>query len=136
MDPHASTRLVVSPYSSFLALPFDPGAAARNLAAMEKMGCLGSRGFYESCDFNPAQKPKDSNYEIVRCRMAHHQAMILMALSNLLSHGSMQKWFHREARVKATELFLHERAALTVPITESLARAPETVAAPDPNGAR
>ena len=44
MDPHASTRLVVSPYSSFLALPFDPDAAAHNLAVDGKDGMPGLEG--------------------------------------------------------------------------------------------
>jgi hypothetical protein len=46
--------------------------------------------------------------------MAHHQGMSLVALSSFLNEFSMQKWFHREPRVKAAELFLQERVALSV----------------------
>ena len=82
---------------------------------MSKMGCLGSRGFYESCDFTPAQKPAHGDFEIVRCWMAHHQGMSLVALSNFLNGNSNQKWFHREPRVLAMELLLHERVARSLP---------------------
>ena len=98
MDPHASDRLVVSPSSTFLALPVEPEAAIRNLDIMRKLGWLGSRGFYESCDFNPAQKAGGGDIEITKCWMAHHQAMSLVARSNFLNQNSNQKWFHRETR--------------------------------------
>ncbi|MGO8792220.1 MAG: glucoamylase family protein [Terriglobia bacterium] len=113
MDPHAPKNLVVSPYSSFLALLVEPDAATRNLEIMTKMGCLGSRGFYDSCDFTPAQKTESGDYEIIRCWMAHHQGMSLVALCNFLNQSSIQKWFHREPKVMATEMVLHERVALS-----------------------
>ncbi len=73
---------------------------------MSKMGCLGSLGFYEACDFTPSQGPENGKYEIIRCWMAHHQGMSLMALGNFLQQSSIQKWFHREPRVMAAELLL------------------------------
>ena len=118
LDPHPAENHVVSPYSSFLALLVDPGGAARNLEVMRKMGCLGSRGFYESCDFTPARATEKGEYEIIRCWMAHHQGMSLLALSNFLNQRSIQKWFHSEPKVKAVELFLHERVALNVPVRD------------------
>ncbi|HXW15457.1 MAG TPA: glucoamylase family protein, partial [Terriglobia bacterium] len=114
LDPQASDRLVVSPYSTFLALPVDPEAAIRNLEVLTKMGCLGSRGFYESCDFTPARKSAHGNFEIIRCWMAHHQGMSLVALSNFLNQNSNQQWFNREPRVMAAELLLHERVPLSI----------------------
>jgi hypothetical protein len=125
LDPHASDKLVISPYSNFLALLVEPDAAIRNLMLMRKMSCLGSRGFYESCDFSPAQKPAQGNFEIIRCWMAHHQGMSLVALSNFLNEFSIQKWFHREPRVKAAELFLHERVALGVRVETASPRPAE-----------
>lgn len=125
MDPHAPQNLVITPYSSFLALPFEPDAASQNLEALSKMGCLSSRGFYESCDFTPAQKPETGDYEIVRCWMAHHQGMALVALSNYLDRFSNQKWFHREPRVMSAELLLHERVVLSTPIIADLSASAE-----------
>jgi hypothetical protein len=125
LDPQASDRLVVSPYSTFLALQVDPGAAIRNLEVMRKMGCLGSRGFYESCDFTPAQKSPHGNFEIIRCWMAHHQGMSLVALSNFLNQNSNQKWFNREPRVMAAELLLHEKVPLSITVKVNSNRSSE-----------
>jgi hypothetical protein len=41
--------------------------------------------------------------------MVHHQGMSLLALANFLSKNVIQKWFHAERRVLATELLLHEK---------------------------
>ena len=49
-----SQPAVISPYSSFLALPFLPHAAAENLKKLSKLGCTGKYGFYEAIDFTPA----------------------------------------------------------------------------------
>jgi cyclic beta-1,2-glucan synthetase len=122
LDPHAPENLLVCPYASFLALLVDGEAPYRNLEVMTKMGCLGSLGFYESCDFTPLQKPKNGNFEIIRCWMAHHQGMSLVALSNFLNKSSIQKWFHREPRVMAAELFLHEKVALSMPVKSDSSR--------------
>ena len=114
LDPHAPDNLVVSPYASFLALPIQADAVVRNLESMKKMGCLGRRGFYESCEFSPRTRSGSKEFEVVRCWMAHHQGMSLVALSNFLNGCSIQKWFHCEPKVMAAELFLHERVPLDV----------------------
>lgn len=41
--------------------------------------------------------------------MAHHQGMILLSIANFLRDGVVQKWFHGDRRVQATELLLHEK---------------------------
>jgi hypothetical protein len=41
--------------------------------------------------------------------MAHHQGMTLLALANFLRDNIVQRWFHKEGRVQATELLLHEK---------------------------
>ena len=125
LDPQASDRLVISPYSTFLALPVEPEAAIRNLEALTRIGCLGSRGFYESCDFAPAQKSAHGNFEIIRCWMAHHQGMSLVALSNFLNQNSNQKWFGREPRVMAAELLLQEKVPLSVTLKSNSRRSSE-----------
>ena len=101
---------IISPYSSFLALSVDPEAALRNLRRMEDMGWFGSYGFYESADYTSAhRKLWQPRYQLVRCWMAHHQGMSLLAIANLLQNNVVQKWFHNERRVQATELLLHEK---------------------------
>ena len=49
-----TNALVISPYSTFLALNVDPEAALRNLRRMADMGWFGSYGFYEAADFTSA----------------------------------------------------------------------------------
>jgi hypothetical protein len=114
--PHLALRtsetnaLVISPYSTFLALNTDPVESVRNLHRMASMGWLGSHGFYEAADFSSAERKFwKSRPQLVRCWMAHHQGMSLLALANFLSDNVVQKWFHAERRVQATELLLHEK---------------------------
>jgi hypothetical protein len=102
--------LVISPYSTFLALHEDPTSALRNLHQMAHDGWIGPYGFYESADFtssgNRSWRP---HHELVRCWMAHHQGMSLLSAANFLLDGVIQRWFHSDPRVQATELLLHEK---------------------------
>ena len=49
------TELVVSPYSSFLALLLAPRSALRNLRRLRDMGLEGRYGLYEAVDYTPAR---------------------------------------------------------------------------------
>jgi hypothetical protein len=103
-------RLVISPYSTFLALDVDPPGALRNMHRMAEMGWCGDYGFYESADFNGAgSRFWRSRYQLVRCWMVHHQGMSLLSLANFLNDNIVQRWFHAERRVLATDLLLHEK---------------------------
>src|SRR5882762_1016341 len=114
--PHLALRkreidaLVISPYSTFLALNTDPAGAVANLRRMADMGWFGSYGFYEAADFTSARRRFwQDRYQLVRCWMVHHQGMSLLALANFLHDNVVQEWFHAERRVQATELLLHEK---------------------------
>ncbi|HLK70069.1 MAG TPA: glucoamylase family protein [Bryobacteraceae bacterium] len=106
-DVGHSNRLVISPYSSFLAVGIDPTRAVENLAQMREFGWMGRYGFYESIDYS------QSGGEVMRMWMAHHQGMSLLAIANLLCEGCLQKHFHAEPQVLATELLLNERLPAT-----------------------
>jgi hypothetical protein len=99
----ARERLVISPYSTLLALMVDPAAAVRNLRHMEGFGWLARYGFYEAAEYGTL------GAELVRSWMAHHQGMALLALCNLLFDEPLVRYFHAEPQVMATELLLHER---------------------------
>jgi hypothetical protein len=114
--PHLALRkaevkaLVISPYSTFLALGADPSGALSNLRKMDSMEWFGAYGFYEAADFTSVRRRLwQDRYQLVRCWMAHHQGMSLLALANFLNDNVVQKWFHAEPRVQATELLLHEK---------------------------
>jgi hypothetical protein len=105
-----SNPLVISPYSTFLALSVDQRESLLNLRRMVGLGWFGSRGFYESADFTASgERVRSSHCQIVRCWMAHHQGMSLLATANLLCHNVVQRWFHADRRVQATELLLQEK---------------------------
>jgi cyclic beta-1,2-glucan synthetase len=125
LDPHSSENLVVSPYSSFLSLHADPKAVVRNLEDLSGKGCQSDRGFYDSCHYVAGHGSGSRNAEIVRCWMAHHQGMSLVAACNFLHQSCIQRYFHREPRVKAAELLLHEKVPLSVPVSAESARASE-----------
>ncbi len=107
---------VVAPYATFLSLAIDPLKSVRNLQRMQQMNWVGRFGFYESADFAPSRVTQGKNYELVRCWMAHHQGMSLLAVCNLLGDGVIQNLFHAEPAVAATELLLHEKLPPTVPV--------------------
>ena len=101
--------LVISPYSSFLALQVHEVSAAKNLSQMEEMGWLGAYGFFEACDYTPSRVRPGNQFEIVRCWMAHHQGMSLVSAANILCDASTQHRFHNEPMVSATERLLQEK---------------------------
>jgi cyclic beta-1,2-glucan synthetase len=103
---------VVSPYSTFLALPIDSIAALKNLRKLQHKKAIGTYGFYESVDFNPARvRSRFRRFEVVHCWMAHHQGMSLLSIANFLHQDVVQRWFHSHPRVQATELLLQEKPA-------------------------
>ncbi|MGE0756042.1 MAG: glucoamylase family protein [Pirellulaceae bacterium] len=106
--------VVVSPYSTFMALQFDAAASWHNLALLRREGALGPWGFYDALDYTQQRVPSGQRSALVRCYMAHHHGMSLLALSNFLGHGVMQQRFHRHPLVRAAELLLQERVPATV----------------------
>jgi hypothetical protein len=101
--------LVISPYSTFLSLSVDATESIRNLREMARQEWIGPYGFYESVDFNPSKHTWRHRSEIVHCWMAHHEGMSFLAIANFLHDDVVQRWFHSDPRVQATELLLHEK---------------------------
>jgi cyclic beta-1,2-glucan synthetase len=108
--------LVISPYSTALALATSPRAALENLRRMSHEGWFGPYGFYESADFTASRDRKwRHGFELIRCWMAHHQGMTLLSIANFLNDGIVQEWFHAHPRVLATEILLHEKPVNFLP---------------------
>jgi cyclic beta-1,2-glucan synthetase len=110
-----SEDLVVAPYATVLASLVAPRRALANLRRLIREGALGRHGFYESIDYTPERLPKTEKRAVIHAFMAHHQGMILVALDNLLNRDVMQRRFHAEPLVQATELLLQERVPRGVP---------------------
>jgi cyclic beta-1,2-glucan synthetase len=125
MKPMDKGAQVISPYSTFLALLVDPRAAMSNIHRMARLGWNGKYGYYEAVDYSGEQP------EIVRSWMAHHQGMCLLAACNVLFDNVIQRYFHAEPFVLATELLLHERvpSAIAVDVEAPLQAAVLTVTA-------
>ncbi len=102
-------ELVITPYATALAAMYLPHAAVENFARLEKEGALGRYGFYEALDFNPIRLAEGQRVAIVRCYMAHHQGMSLVAFSNVVHDGAMRHRFHSAAQIQAADLLLQER---------------------------
>ena len=116
--------LVVSPYSSCLALLVDPATAVENLLKMARRKWLSDYGFFESIDFSGSVRGLFSSrkHVVVRCWMSHHQGMSLAAICNVLHNFPFQRWFHAEPLVQASDLLLQERPLRVRPIADSRPR--------------
>lgn len=99
-------ELVLSPYSTFLAMPFVPQAAMKNLHRLQQMGLYGIYGFYEAVDCTPSRV---SQPQICRSYMAHHVGMSIVASCNAVFDNRMQKRFMKGAQMRCAREFLEEQ---------------------------
>jgi cyclic beta-1,2-glucan synthetase len=106
--------LVVAPYATALAAMVRPREALHNLRRLAEAGVAGRYGFFEAIDFTRRRLPAGRRSVMVRCFMAHHQGMSLVALANCLLGDPMVRRFHAEPLIRATELLLQERVPSAV----------------------
>jgi cellobiose phosphorylase len=125
--------LVIAPYATALAALVRPRLAASNFRALERIKMLGAYGFYDAADFTPGRLPPGRSQVVVKTFMAHHQGMTLVALDNVLHDAPMQRRFHRDPRVKATELLLEERIPERTPLVAVTASSLRTPASGEPD---
>jgi hypothetical protein len=88
------------------------------------MKWLTEYGFYESVDYTEASRRGffSRKGEVIRCWMAHHQGMSVVAICNVLHDWPFQRWFHAERLVQASDLILQERPMRARPIADSRPR--------------
>ncbi len=113
-----SDDLVVSPYSTMLAAMIDPWAALKNLKVLENGGVFSKYGFFESIDYTAERLEQTQKSFVLRSFMAHHQGMSLVALNNVIHKNIMQRRFHQEPIVRATQLLLQEKIPQEVQLTK------------------
>ncbi|OAI13494.1 MULTISPECIES: GH36-type glycosyl hydrolase domain-containing protein [Methylomonas] len=128
-------ELVIAPYATALAAMYLPHAAAENFARLEQEGGVGRYGFYEALDYTPIRLAEGQRVALVRCYMAHHQGMSLVAFANVVHDGTMRHRFHRAALIQSAHLLLQERiphgADTSVPpLLQELSDVKETVQPP------
>ncbi len=123
-----SENKVVAPYATGLAAMIDGEAALANYRALAAIGAEGRYGFYEAVDFTPSRVPEGAQCVHVRCYMAHHQGMSIVAIANALNDGRMRQRFHSDASIQATELLLQERTPRDVSVAHPRAEEVGTAA--------
>ena len=99
---------VVSPYSSFLTLPYDFEASYNNLAWLKRIGLYGKYGHYEAIDFTP-ERVQENHYQIIKSYMAHHIGMSMIAANNALNANVMQQRFMRDKMMNRANELLQEK---------------------------
>ena len=122
-------RIVISPYSTFMSLMTGSYDALRNLRKLKKKGAVGAYGFYEALDYGPRITFHRKRFTMVKSWMAHHQGMCLLSIANVLCDSSIQRRFHAEPQVAATERILHEKPTVTEAINVAKAQRQKRVEA-------
>ena len=123
-----SENKVVAPYATGLAAMIDGEAALANYRALAAIGARGRYGFFEAVDFTSSRVPEGAPCVHVRCYMAHHQGMSIVAIANALNDGRMRERFHSDPAVQATELLLQERTPRDVSVAHPRAEEVGTAA--------
>ncbi|HEX4273673.1 MAG TPA: glucoamylase family protein [Rhizomicrobium sp.] len=100
---------VIAPYATGLAAMVAPIPARRNLDRLTRLGARGHYGWYEAVDYTRARLPEGAAEVVIQTYMAHHQAMMILGIANVIHDGAMRERFHAEPMVKAAELLLQER---------------------------
>ena len=101
--------LVISPYSTIMALMVAPRDAYDNLQTLKEEGFEGKFGFYEAIDYTPSRLMRKQTAAPVQSFMVHHQGMSFLALSYLLLDQPMQRRFEADVQIKSALLLLQER---------------------------
>ena len=95
-------RIVISPYSSLMAIGVDDRAVYDNMRALKRLGMYDEYGFFESYD--------EEDRVPVRAHYAHHQGMILASLANYLHDNILQTQFMSEPAMQSMMTLLKEKA--------------------------
>jgi cyclic beta-1,2-glucan synthetase len=113
---------VLAPYATALAALVDPCGALANLQALQDLGARRTLGFIEALDYTPQRQGggHGAGPVLVHTFMAHHQAMSLLAFTDLLTQdqpgiGSPRGWAQAEPYLRAVSALLHERPPRELP---------------------
>ncbi|SHK33607.1 GH36-type glycosyl hydrolase domain-containing protein [Tepidibacter formicigenes] len=110
--------MVISPYSTVLALPFNDRESMDNINRLIGDKLEGEYGFYEAIDYTLERLPRGKEKMVVQSFMAHHQGMSLIAFNNYLNKNIMQERFHSDPVIKSGEVLLQEKVPVRAIITK------------------
>ena len=111
-------EMVVSTYGGVLAISDYPKEVLQNLKTLESYGMFGKYGFFESIDYTPSRLPSGKKYAVVETYMAHHQALILLSINNLINDNILQKRFMQNPEIKAIDILLQENMPVDMLVTK------------------
>jgi len=118
-------EIVVSSYGSILAIADYPKDVIKNIKVLEKEGMRGKYGLYESIDYTVSRLPKNKKSMPVKTYMAHHQALILLSINNLINNNILVDRFMNNPEIEAVDILLQERMPEKVIITKEKKEKPE-----------
>ena len=95
-------RIVLSPYSSLLAISIDDRAVFDNLQRFKAMDMYDEYGLFESFD--------EEDHVPVKAHYAHHQGMILASLTNYLCDNCLQQYFMHDPAMRSMDTLLKEKS--------------------------
>lgn len=107
-------RIVLSPYSSLMAIDMFPEDVYDNIVKFKELDMLGDYGFYESYDYD--------NKGIVKAYFAHHQGMSLAGITNYLKSGIIKELFHSNVNIRTFEILLKEKVQIKTSIDMKMAK--------------
>lgn len=82
-------------------------------------------GFYESIDFTAQRLNLNEKSNVVKTYMAHHQALSLLSINNLINLNIFQKRFVKNPEIEAVTVLLQERMPETFIVTKEEKEKPE-----------
>ncbi len=106
-------HLVLSPYSSYLAMCVGKHTALSNILNMKKLGYGGRYGLYEAIDFTGRETPDGA---VVKSYMSHHMGMSLAALTNAAFDGILRRRFMQDPYLAGASSLLCGKIPQDAPI--------------------
>ena len=103
-------RIVISPYSSLLAIGSDDRAVFDNLQRFRALEMYDNNAANEKGSFGLFESYDHEDHVPVRAHYAHHQGMILASLTNYLCDNCLQQFFMHEPVMRSMETLLKEKA--------------------------
>lgn len=114
MHESSKYRVVISPYSSIMAIDIDDRDVFNNMQKFVNLDMYGNYGFYEAYDYE--------DKAIVKNYYAHHQGMILASLTNYLKDGIIREYFHTDKGIQSMEILLKEKVQIKTYIDLKVAK--------------
>ena len=107
-------RIVLSPYSSIMALELFPEEVYENIKKFKDLDMYAEYGLYEAYDYD--------NKGIVKSYFAHHEGMALLGLTNYLKKDIIKDYFHSNVNIRTFELLLKEKVQIKTSIDMKMAK--------------